>query len=1202
MASSPGSLQRYRLIERIGAGGMGEVFLAHDPQLDRRVALKLLPAHLAADSMARERLRREALAAAALDHPFICKMFEVGEDAGTVFIAMEYVRGQTLQARLQAGAIPFAEALRIIGEMAEAIEEAHNTNLIHRDLKPANIMLTAQGHVKVMDFGLAKRLPPTGHGETQPTCDTQLTIAGAIVGTPDYMSPEQLTGAPLDGRSDLFALGIILCEILTGKHPFRRGSALETVSAILRDPPSLAVSGSGELPPPGLVVLMRRLLAKAPDERYRSATDLRSDLGTQSLSGSIEPPQSPVKLIGRDAERDQLRRHLDTALGGRGSLVLIGGEPGIGKTHLTRALLAEAARRGCFTVVGHCPDVEGAPPYIPFIETLEYSARVSPRELFRHYIGESASEIAKLVPELRRMYPDIPPAIELPPEQQRRYLFNAYRDFVDRAAGLTPIVVVFEDLHWADETSLLLLRHLAQSVSTIPVLMIGTYRDVDLDVERPFASALESWIREKLATRLTLRRFALSSVQELLISLHGTKPPDLLANVIYDETEGNPFFVEEVYQHLKEEGKLFDDAGNWRTALGPGELEVPQGVRLVIGRRLQRLKEQSRRTLTTAAVVGRSFDLRLLEALEPTQADAALDAIEEAEHIHLVEPDRGGREVRYRFVHELVRQVLVEALSLPRRQRVHQRIAEALERIYGERQTCAIAHHLYQAGTDADPEKTIEYLMQVAAAATAAAAHDEALDHVDRALSLIEGGRHPRIAELSLLRAVALRSLSRREEAIGWYGRAIRAFASAGDAARAAEASLNLASLHLWNADGQRALTVLDHALEVVGTEPSFVLHRVLMLRATSLAVSGEIEAASAALVKAKEVELALPERPADGFAMIAEARLLYALARVEESDQCGREAIRRFKAAGDLWAQAEVFEVPMAASYMGRIREAEVLLREAIPLAERVGHAGALWVYKFCSIRVQMALGNFDAGLRLAFEAEAFGKSSSGGWSFLDGLNVSLILLCRGDLDQAIQFFRAAREKETPSFHEGILSGALFVALAMKGDPGVDAALAAARLDLPPGTSMPLSVGRCDCLACVLEGLAVLGRREDAAALETLAEYVVAEGPVCVFSQNLLRTSAGIAAAAAAHWERAADHFRTAMHQADSAPYRTAQPVVRLRYADMLLSRGMTGDRERALELLNEALDMCRTLGMAWYAERIERQLGLISSNACVH
>jgi serine/threonine protein kinase len=199
---------------------MGEVFLAHDSHLDPRVAIKCLPEGLATDSSARERLHREALAAAALDHPFICKVFEVGEHEGTIFIAMEYVRGGTLCERMCTGRIPTADALRIAGEIAEAIEEAHSANLIHRDLKPANIMLTSQGRVKIMDFGLARKVNSAANTGTL-TINSSLTEDGCAVGTPGYMSPEQLTSGPLDGRSDLFTYGIILCELLLGRHPFR---------------------------------------------------------------------------------------------------------------------------------------------------------------------------------------------------------------------------------------------------------------------------------------------------------------------------------------------------------------------------------------------------------------------------------------------------------------------------------------------------------------------------------------------------------------------------------------------------------------------------------------------------------------------------------------------------------------------------------------------------------------------------------------------------------------------------------------------------------------------------------------------------------------------------------------------------------------------------------------------------------------------
>ena len=256
------------------------------------------------------------------------------------------------------------------------------------------------------------------------------------------MSPEQVSGGSLDHRSDLFSFGLILSEMLTGRHPFRRGSALETMRAIMRDPPDLAARGSSDVPP-GLGVLIRRLLAKSPEDRYRSMSEARADLARLATASAAEPTQEAapqVPLIGRDDERAELLRLLEAALAGRGSLTLIGGEPGIGKTHLTRAILQEAARRGCFTVVGHCYELEGAPPYVPFIEMLEYGARTLPRESFRYALGEAAPEIAKLMPELRRIFPDIPPPVELPPEQQRRFLFNAYREFVERAARVTPFV------------------------------------------------------------------------------------------------------------------------------------------------------------------------------------------------------------------------------------------------------------------------------------------------------------------------------------------------------------------------------------------------------------------------------------------------------------------------------------------------------------------------------------------------------------------------------------------------------------------------------------------------------------------------------------------------------------------------------------------------------------------------------------------
>ena len=212
--------------------------------------------------------------------------------------------------------------------------------------------------------------------------------------------------------------------------------------------------------------------------------------------------------------------------------------------------------------------MEGAPPYVPFVEILEYIARMAPREGFRHTLGDDAPEVARLMPELRTIYPDIPPATQLPPEQQRRFLFNAIRSYVERASRITPVVVVFEDLHWADEPTLLLLQHIAQAIFTTPILFVCTYRDVGLEATRPFAGALETLVRHKLAMRLPLRRLPLGGVKGMLAALGGGQPPPApLVHAIFEETDGNPFFVEEVFRYLSEEGKLFDDGGKWLPGL-----------------------------------------------------------------------------------------------------------------------------------------------------------------------------------------------------------------------------------------------------------------------------------------------------------------------------------------------------------------------------------------------------------------------------------------------------------------------------------------------------------------------------------------------------------------------------------------------------------------------------------------------------------
>jgi tetratricopeptide (TPR) repeat protein/predicted Ser/Thr protein kinase len=289
-------IKHYDLLSLIGKGGMGEVFLAHDTELDRKVAIKLLPDALNKDQKAKERFLREAKAAAALDHPFICKIFEAGDFQGTSYIVMEYVAGQDLKDKIAAGPLPLPDALKAALEVAEALEAAHAKGIVHRDLKPANLMCTPQGHIKVMDFGLAKHfMPGLAPGDrtltlaetlAAPSGLQSLTTPGVIVGTIAYMSPEQAKGEAVDARSDIFALGITLIEMLSGKHPFGRPTPLETVTAVLRDDPP-PVHVVPKVLNPALAKILHKALAKDPGARYQKISEMAADI--RILLADIKP-------------------------------------------------------------------------------------------------------------------------------------------------------------------------------------------------------------------------------------------------------------------------------------------------------------------------------------------------------------------------------------------------------------------------------------------------------------------------------------------------------------------------------------------------------------------------------------------------------------------------------------------------------------------------------------------------------------------------------------------------------------------------------------------------------------------------------------------------------------------------------------------------------------------------------------------------
>jgi eukaryotic-like serine/threonine-protein kinase len=294
----------YEIVAPLGAGGMGEVYRARDTRLDRTVAIKVLPQHLADTPEARQRFEREARAVSALNHPHICTLHDVGSQDGTEFLVMEYLEGETLAARLEKGSLPLEQVLKIGAEVADALDKAHRQGIVHRDLKPSNIMLTKSG-TKLLDFGLAKAVVPLATGMTLTaavTRTTPVTQQGTIVGTFQYMSPEQVEGKEVDARSDIFSFGAVLYEMLTGRRAFPGKSQLSVASAVLEKDPE-PISSLQPLTPPALERAVKRCLAKEPDDRWQTARDLLLELKWITEAGSQAGVPSPVAFHRKMRER-----------------------------------------------------------------------------------------------------------------------------------------------------------------------------------------------------------------------------------------------------------------------------------------------------------------------------------------------------------------------------------------------------------------------------------------------------------------------------------------------------------------------------------------------------------------------------------------------------------------------------------------------------------------------------------------------------------------------------------------------------------------------------------------------------------------------------------------------------------------------------------------------------------------------------------
>ncbi|HET6889844.1 MAG TPA: protein kinase, partial [Pyrinomonadaceae bacterium] len=668
--------QRYRLDSEIGRGGMGIVYRATDLELMREVAVKVLSE--ASSSEARQRLIREARAAAALNHPHIISVYDVGEAEGIPFFVMELVQGPSLA---KAPPRDLARIVEIASQICNALEHAHTSNIVHRDLKPDNVLLSKPdqtGNIKLADLGLA--LP--GYG-------TRISRAGLIVGTASYMAPEQALGQAIDARTDLYALGVLLYELSTGRLPFAGDDPLTVVSQHVHAPVVPPRVLRPDLPQ-ALEAVILRLLEKNPDDRFANAHEtavaLRESLVTTEIADQGEAAATVAildalsrgRLVGRATELAEARELWRHAREGHGHAVLLSGEPGAGKSRLAREITIQAALDGATVLTGGCYEYEATTPYIPFVDAFRRWVREQKDDsALRAVLGDAAPQIAKLAPEIETRLGPFPERPELEPHEERLLFFDAVAQVFATMARKTGLLFFADDLHWADRGTLWLLGHLLRQMREERVLIVGCYRETELDRTHPLAKSLVDWNRERLITRIGVRRFDAAETSAQLGALLGENVSGEFGNAVYRETEGNPFFVEEVLKALIEQGSVRRESGRWKRC-DLGELVIPQSVKEAIGSRLNRVSEQSNEVLRTAAVLGKTFNFEALRAAAGIKSeDTLLDALDQSVSAQLIV---AGSDDSFTFTHDKIREVLYEELNPIRRRRLHRLAAEGLER------------------------------------------------------------------------------------------------------------------------------------------------------------------------------------------------------------------------------------------------------------------------------------------------------------------------------------------------------------------------------------------------------------------------------------------------------------------------------------------------------------------------------------------
>ncbi len=873
---------------------------------------------------------------------------------------------------------------------------------------------------------------------------------------------------------------------------------------------------------------------------------------------------------------------LDDTIAGRGQMVMLAGEPGIGKTRLARELSAYAEEKGVQVLLGSCYEGEGAPSYWAWTQAITICVDALDPGRLAEIIGSGDFGIGEIIPQIADKLPAVATPPDVEPEQARFQLFNSVATFLGNVSASGPILIVLEDLQWADNASLLLLEFVINSVSDTPLMVVATYRDVDLGRRHPLSRTLGELVREPNFRRIRLNSFNPDEVSQFVMSRSSISLDSSDLELVHTRTGGNPLFLNELMCLQADEGDT--DAESWKTGL-------PEGVRDVIGLRLDRLSESCNEALTIASVIGPEFGFdQLRPLLEDATGDRLLELLEEALSGRVIE-EMPGSPGRYRFAHALIQETLNEELSMTGRVRLHVRVAEMMEAVYGsnsESHAAELAYHYSLGAMLAGPEKMVHYSKLAANQALMVHAPEEALVHFQRALDVKE--ERPMDDETAALlfglgtAQVATLEMHQMADAVVTLERAFDYFVEGGEM----ENALSIAESTVPRLLGLRTgmARLLERALELA-PEDSLQNGRLLSRYGQELGgASGDYEAAQPAFNKALEIARRERDEVLEMRILAASSRVDFTHTRYVEAAEKSAQVIALAPRFNDLIAETEAHRnASMCLRNIGDPEAAKTHASAALSLAKELRNRGLLALAlalnaTLCQLRGDWSASReyTDAGMEVSYQNATVLVSRT-------LLEYELGNLAEGGELLARMIKTMHQSEPGPSVQYAYTAIVIPLVARITGiQSNFDVAAAAARTVLSSELRSQVLANN------AISSLGIIGiERNDVDAIkEQYSALLLQAGTILTgFLANVDRIL-GPLSSAMGNLDQSTVHFEDAMAFCRKAGYLPELAWTCCDYADALLQREKERDRAMASSLLDESLTISTELGMRPLMERV--------------